>query len=278
MILRALFLSVFMAGTLLAQVPGVGTVVPEDSDPFTLMPDARWTGLLRGLPDALTPTDDGLLFQTNEPQTDLYTNACDFGFYFTREIPLSERPSIVMNLWVVPFEDWPTGPAGSVIEAEGSLRYNYFGLRSIGASVSATDPTNYLGFVYPSLFIAWKPDTMEYYFTARNPGDEYVKPISQAGWWTLGISFNPLNGSPRFYAAPGKVVLQESDFMIELDVTEPGYVMRGLAGNLLSLRTERSQTEGLSTPWRVLNYRVFHIAPNTRAPRPPAPRGNSPNP
>ncbi len=130
-------------------------------------------------------------------------------------IPVSWSPSIVVRVYLPPFEQWEDRTATS------------FGLR---AAVSATGWTRKKGLFftsrtrktetrYPGIFIQFNSktdsgqdeDSAVFVIRANDSGEDFLGPtIRQTGWWTLGMSFTA-DGRVHYYASPGVDPLTPAD-------------------------------------------------------------------
>lgn len=149
-----------------------------------------------GLPGAVTRTSqqDDLLFDVGGA-----TNGAT--------IPVSQSPSVVVRVYLPPFDEWEdhTGTSFGFRVAMMSSAWR----RKSG--LLFTTRVKKREIYFPGIFIQFNSKTDSgrekdsAVFIIR--GDDYGKDflageITQTGWWTLGISFTP-DGRAHYYASPG---------------------------------------------------------------------------
>ena len=207
-------------------------------DPAGMSSNARWNeSRLRGQPDIVkrVPTPAGglpksqgaLLMRTVQSgvpnmrtnkfqQDDLLLNA---GMTTGGYIPVSSTPSVVVRVYLPPFEKWEKRTGAS------------FALRT---DVTGTfkKPTTSRGFFrrgpalshkvesyWPGMFIQFNSktdgqnteDSAMILVRADENGHDLAGPkITQTGWWTLGMSFTS-DGMVHYYASPGVDPLTQAD-------------------------------------------------------------------
>ncbi len=234
--------------------PGEGARQSALSDTFTALPDARWTGGLRGYnPGAMEVVPGGLIYRTQEPENDSYWWADDMVMSFPT--PCSAlKCSIVLRMTIPPFGDWPVDPV-----EDGT--FHYFGVRCTVRNAAGD-------LWWPGIMLELRDGVP--WFSARTVSSFWARPIKQAGPWTLGLAWDDA-GRTQYYAAPGYVALQASDLIY---TDNDGSAASEVTGNFLCLRIPLSQTEGLTTPWLLNALDVFKRG--NRAPLPSAPPGGVP--
>jgi len=133
------------------------------------------------------------------------------------DIPISRTPSVVVRVFVPPFDEWEKRTGNS------------FGFRM---GVTTTKTASSGGFFsrsytklepyWPGMFINlnYKGDSGEKENSANLVirGDELGRdiqgpPITKTGWWTLGVSFGS-NGQANYYAKPGVENLTAKDHIV----------------------------------------------------------------
>ncbi|MBW3542269.1 MAG: hypothetical protein KY476_18535 [Planctomycetes bacterium] len=129
-------------------------------------------------------------------------------------IPVSASPSVVVRVYMPPFEQWENRTATS------------FGFRC-AVDASAWKEKRRLFFKskartqdtwFPGIFIQFNSagdkhvrDSAAFVIRGGDDGEDYVGPIiTQTGWWTLGMSFTP-DGRCHYYASPGVDALTAED-------------------------------------------------------------------
>jgi hypothetical protein len=193
--------------------------------PFGYSQNGRWyEGTDRGQPDFVrrVPTPEGglpdskwsLLIAshfTGVPNVGNNQRAQDDLFLSVdsrlgRYIPVSQRPSVVVRVYVPPFEEWEPHNGSS------------FGLRTTARGVKPkedkTEP------YWPGMFFNYYPagrrgaaDEAWLAVRARESGHDYkVMKVTETGWWTLGISYTP-DGRVHYYARPGIEDLTADDLV-----------------------------------------------------------------
>jgi hypothetical protein len=139
-------------------------------------------------------------------------------------VPVSKAPSIVVRVFLPPFEHWEkrTGASfGFRAELEGSswetVTSSKRGLFSrIGRrTIRKEEP------YWPGMFIQFnsksdrvnKEDSAVILIRSGERGEDLIGPkITTTGWWTLGMTFTP-DGMSHFYASPGVDPLTEKDHL-----------------------------------------------------------------
>jgi hypothetical protein len=198
--------------------------------------NGRWfEGAKRGQPDVIkrVPTPEGgpagsegaLLMvsrQTGVPgqyshklqQDDLIVNV---SARLQGAIPVSRSPSIVVRVYLPPWEEWErrTGPsfgfrAACLTHAKKTKKTGGF----FGGSRTTTELETY----WPGMFIQFnkgdgdkKPDSAVLVVRGGRSGHDFLGPkITETGWWTLGMSFTP-DGAVHYFAKAGIDDLTASD-------------------------------------------------------------------
>ena len=130
-------------------------------------------------------------------------------------IPVSRRPSIVVRVYLPPFDEWENRTATS------------FGFRAAVEALAWREKRTFLikrkvekrDIYFPGIFIQFNSnnssfggkDSAVFIIRGGDDGEDYVGPeITQTGWWTLGMSFTP-DGRCHYYASPGVDPLTEED-------------------------------------------------------------------
>ncbi len=144
-------------------------------------------------------------------------------------LPVGYSPSIVVRVYLPPFEDWEdstdtsfglraslTGP-GPKREKETPKPKRRRGLFGIFKTSSRSKTA--IETFYPGMFIQFNSKTdgqnsedSAYFIIRGNEyGQDFAGPaITETGWWTLGMSFTP-DGRVHYYASPGVDNLKSSD-------------------------------------------------------------------
>jgi hypothetical protein len=195
--------------------------------PGAVVKNRRWyEGVKRGIPDVVervaTPADglpgsQGALLlrslQTGVPKRLSYQNqqddfVCDVESRMGGRLPVSQCPSVVTRVYLPPFEEWGQR-AGAHFGFRLSLGTTKFSSTSGRGRYSS--PAREQETYWPGLFAdvipakQAKSGQTEYVWRIRSDArglDFHGKPITTAGWWTLGISVTP-NGQVHYYARPG---------------------------------------------------------------------------
>lgn len=227
-------------------VPGTGTKIPRVGDDFEdpeweyyangekssqemdqqpRLPtgearNGRWyEGIKRGHPDIVRRIDTppgglpgstgALLLQsrrtgipnriTNRLQQDDFV--ADVNYRLGSTIPVASRPSVVVRVFLPPIDQWEPRPGP------------HFAFRLAGETNKGSIET-----YWPGLFIVLEPNGRQpnvahFRIRANRKGQDYKsQPISQTGWWTLGLSVSP-DGQIHYYARPGIEDLTEDDYL-----------------------------------------------------------------
>lgn len=196
--------------------------------------NGRWfEGIKRGQPDVIkrvpTPEDgpagsEGALLlvsrKTGVPgrysrkmqQDDFIVNVSN---RLRGAIPVSRSPSVVVRVYLPPWEEWERrrGPsfgfrAACLTHKKEKKKSGLFGSRTTTKSET----------YWPGMFIHYnpgdgdqRPDSAVLLVRGRRSGHDFRGPaITQLGWWTLGMSFTP-DGSVHYFARPGVEDLTASD-------------------------------------------------------------------
>ncbi|MGZ4985316.1 MAG: hypothetical protein ACXV8A_04425 [Chthoniobacterales bacterium] len=252
--LAAFFLA---SATCCGGVPGGNLVEAISDECDTLNP--IWTAGLRGMPEFRSVQDGVLSIRSIDNGDDPYPSAEDMTSTYSDEIgrglDAAEGPSVVAQIYLPPFEQWPTG-----VNASGFREW--FGVR-----VTAYDASLPMlgGLYFPGIYIA--TDDNGSCLIAR-VGDGYapdvtIARIAVAGWWTFGLSFNT-EGVTEYYAAPGRISLTSSDLLHVTPHFDDPVANRSidqLIGNFIALRMTYPPTGQLSPDWRMDNFRVYVLTP-----------------
>jgi hypothetical protein len=212
----------------------------KEQDGQLRLPDGRskndrwYEGNKRGYPDVLgrVPTPKGglpestgaLLLKTRysgvpgqiahkREQDDLVVNVRS---RLGGSVPMSWNPSIVVRVYLPPFEKW---------EKHTGI---HFGFRADceayvtekGSDFFAREETK-LKEYWPGIFINFtskrdsgrREDSAQFMFRAGPQGWDFPGPaIKKTGWWTLGLSLTP-DGQVHYYVSPGIDDLTEEDYV-----------------------------------------------------------------
>ncbi len=212
----------------------------EEQDGELRLPDGRskngrwYEGNKRGYPDVIrrVPTPEGglpdstgaLLLKTRlsgvpgeishkMQQDDLVVNVRSrLGGY----VPMSWTPSIVVRVYLPPFEKW---------EKRTGIHFGFRGdceayVTEAGKGFFAREETK-LKEYWPGIFLNFtsqhdseqKKDSAQFLLRAGPQGWDFAGPaIKETGWWTLGLSFTP-DGQVHYYVSPGVDDLTEDDYV-----------------------------------------------------------------
>lgn len=134
-------------------------------------------------------------------QDDIYMNIDN---RIGRYIPVSYGPSVVVRVYLQPFEEWEARH-GSSFAFRATCRGSKPDKRG------ETEP------YWPGIFINYNRQRGKngaqaslVVRAANNGGDYQVLPITEPGWWTLGMSFSQ-DGMIHYYAHPGVDDLTSAD-------------------------------------------------------------------
>lgn len=125
-----------------------------------------------------------------------------------RRIPVAWGPSVVVRVWVPPFDEWEDRTGNSF-----ALRTGNWGFRPKGEGKIEE--------YWPGMFFWFRSKTNRKYkedsacilVRSGQNGVEFRGPELTAGtWWTLGMSF-PSNGQIEYYAKEGVEDLTTADFI-----------------------------------------------------------------
>jgi hypothetical protein len=207
--------------------------------PGASVKNGRWyEGVKRGVPDlvervatpagGLAGSQGALLLrslQTGVPKRLSYQNqqddfVCDVESRMGGRLPVSQCPSVVTRVYLPPFAEW------------GNRAGAHFGFRLSLATTKYSSSTSSRGrfsspvredeTYWPGLFADLVPANKaksgqnEYVWRVRSDARGYDfpgKPITETGWWTLGISVTP-NGQVHYYARPGVESLTLDDHIV----------------------------------------------------------------
>jgi len=138
-------------------------------------------------------------------------------------IPVSWTPSVVVRVYMPPFEKWEkrTGATFAVrTDVTGTFRKpstTRRGLFRRGPSM-----TSKVESFWPGMFIQFNSkadgqnteDSAMFLIRADEYGQDIAGPkIAQTGWWTLGMSYTA-DGMVHYYASPGVDPLTPADHII----------------------------------------------------------------
>lgn len=123
-------------------------------------------------------------------------------------IPVSRSPSVVVRVFLPPFEEWENRTGASF-----ALRATVRGSKGNKWGESEA--------YWPGIFIHFnsargrsnQSDSARFIIRAAERGNDYHGPeITETGWWTLGMSFTP-DGRVHYYASPGVDDLTRDDYI-----------------------------------------------------------------
>ncbi|HEY4282011.1 MAG TPA: hypothetical protein VGM62_03035 [Chthoniobacterales bacterium] len=218
-----------------------------------------WEPGLRGMPEVLTIQSGALSVRSIDNGDDPYPSAEDmittYSNQIGRALDASEGPSITAQIWLPPFDQWPSGVNASEFR-------EWFGIRV--TAYDADLPVDY-SLYWPGIYIA--TDDNGPCLIAR-VGDSYapdvtIGRITTDGWWTVGLAFNS-QGITEYYAAPGRVALTDADRLHVTPTFSDPVANRSidqLIGNFIALRMTYPPTGQLSPNWLVDNFRVYVKTP-----------------
>lgn len=141
----------------------------------------------------------------------------DVGTAVGGTIPVSKSPSVVVRVYLPPFEKWEKSTATS------------FGFRCAMMSMATQHKRGLFGvrrvkerdIYFPGIFIQFNckghrgvtENSASFILRANDQNVDYsVKTFKETGWWTLGMSFTP-DGRCHYYASPGVDDLTEKDHL-----------------------------------------------------------------
>ena len=240
-----------------AAAPG-GNLVEALSDECDSL-NPIWVAGLRGMPEVRTVQNGVLSIRSVDNGDDDYPSAEDMTTTYAdqigRGLPAAEAPSVIAQIWLPPFNEWPVG-----VNAAGFREW--FGVR-----VTAYDADLPLsnGYYFPGIYLA--TDDAGACLIAR-VGDGYgpditIGRVTTFGWWTIGLAFNA-QGVTEYYAAPGRVSLTSADLLHVTPHSADPAANRSidqLIGNFIALRMTYPSTGQLSTDWQMDNFRVYLRTP-----------------
>jgi hypothetical protein len=241
--------------------------------------NGRWfEGAKRGQPDVIkrVPTPEGGLAgsegalllvsrQTGVPgryshkmqQDDFIVNVSG---RLRGSIPVSRSPSIVVRVYLPPWEEWEkrTGPsfgfrAACLTHAKKTKKSGGF----LGGSRTTTELETY----WPGMFIQFnkgdgdkRPDSAVIVVRGGRTGHDFMGPkIEETGWWTLGMSFTP-DGSVHYFARPGVDDLTASDHVS----SQFPYSYRCEHLNAFFFNVCSGDNGNWSTPWIIDDAALFY--------------------
>jgi len=130
-------------------------------------------------------------------------------------IPVSRSPSVVVRVYLPPFEEWETRTGNSF-----GIRTSCYGRRSPNAPRPRGSSTS--GAYWPGFFIhlyssktdkRYPEDFAMLLIRANDRGADVFGPrITEPGWWTMGMSFSP-DGQVHYYAKSGVGNLTQRDYI-----------------------------------------------------------------
>jgi hypothetical protein len=181
---------------------GQPDVVKRVETPEGGLPGSTGALLLRSLQTGVPYNPSGVM-----QQDDLILNIRQpMGGY----VPVSWSPSIVVRVYLPPFEQWENRSGSSF-----ALRAGLRGIASSGKKAGQMDD------YWPGIFIIFnsetdqrgKKDSAALLIRAGEIGNDIRGPeILEPGWWTLGMSFTP-DGRVHYYAHAGVEDLTAKDHL-----------------------------------------------------------------
>lgn len=237
--------------------PG-GFIVDALSDECDAI-NAMWEPGLRGMPEALSVDNGVLTVRSIDNGDDPYPSAEDMVTTYSnligRSLDSLEAPSITAQIWLPPFNEWPTGVNASEFR-------EWFGIR---VTAYDADLPVASGLYWPGIYVG--NDDAGPCLIAR-VGDSYapdvvIGRITASGWWTIGLAFDSA-GRTEYYAAPGRIALTDSNRLHvtpSFDDPAANRSLDQLIGNFIALRMTYPSTGQLSASWGVDNFRVYVKAP-----------------
>jgi hypothetical protein len=126
-------------------------------------------------------------------------------------IPVSRSPSVVVRVFLPPFDEWEPRTGNSFAVRAGAFAYT----RDKESFTNRTKLEEY----WPGMFIYFysktdgrtKEDSAALLVRAGPTGHDFFGPkITESGWWTLGMSFTP-DGQVHYYGHAGVEDLTEAD-------------------------------------------------------------------
>ncbi len=213
----------------------------QKREPGALISNRRWyEGAKRGIPDVVqrvaTPENglegsEGTLLlrslQTGVPGRLSHKNqqdvsVCDVDSRLGGMLPVSQSPSVVVRVFLPEFDQWQVRQ-GAHFGFRTSLTTTKLVSQPSGRGRFATNRTVREQEQYwPGMFADFTPaqvstsgkDEFQWRIRSNPRGyDFHGKAISQAGWWTLGISITP-DGRVHYYAKPGVQDLTAADHIV----------------------------------------------------------------
>jgi hypothetical protein len=130
-------------------------------------------------------------------------------------IPVSRSPSVVVRVYLPPFDEWEPRTGNSF-----GIRASCYGRRSPNAPRKTGSNTS--GPYWPGFFIhlyssktdkRYPKDFAMLLIRSNDRGADVFGPrITEPGWWTLGMSFSP-DGQVHYYASAGVDNLTSQDLI-----------------------------------------------------------------
>ncbi len=123
-------------------------------------------------------------------------------------IPVSRQPSVVVRVYLQPFEKWEqrTGNSFGFRISASTTKHESSGRRWFGGMVTKNEP------YWPGMFMYFdckadghvKENSARILVRADGMGHDIPRPtITQTGWWTLGISFSSDGNQVNYFAKAG---------------------------------------------------------------------------
>jgi len=179
------------------------------------------------------------------------------------KISTSRRPSVVVRVFFPPVEEWEAR-SGCTFAFGASVETDVWKYQQVpGLFGSSTE--RYLGeeVYHPAMLLIFeskadsgKPHDYAYFrVRANDEGDDFRSiPVTQTGWWTLGMSFSP-DGRVHYFAKPGVENLTADD---RFATTRPyGYQCKRFRTFFFSI-CSGDNGKTWSTPWIIDDPTVYY--------------------
>lgn len=208
---------------------------------------SEWMAGSRGIPDvsfAMVEGDSCLVLRATNIEP--ISGIDDYVRSFLCPILLSSRPFCQCHIWLPPFDQWPIQP-----NVNGNYIYAGFRITETRDQQSA--------FLWPGIFIGRSSGGAPAFFVRVLTGFESERPVSVAGWWTLGLGWD-MQGVMSFYAASGQVSLTEADRFATDTQIFPVH-MQSVNGWFLDVFLVPGQT--LGDPWYFGDVELWLLPPRS---------------
>lgn len=165
-------------------------------------------------------------------------------------IPVSARPSMVVRVYVPPFDRFLDHSAASF-----ALRADVVGTKSSGWNAKS-EP------YWPGMFIVFNSETDRQHaedsaflrIRANSRGHDFAGPQITPGWWTLGMSFTP-DGRVHYYARQGVEDLTREDYL----TSQSPYGFTCTHLNTVMFNIANRDDGRWSTPWIIDDVEVYML-------------------